>query len=241
MYLKPTFFLARLRILSGTSGHAVYWTGQELARDLFAAPAMLQGTVIFLRLEPLRSYLWDQYSQLVPGRPTVLSDAFAAYGLRPGQAVQGDFPAHFDSMLSDYADLLLRHELAESRESVPPWKGIVAAADDRKSEHFLRAIQDLVADTSDAGPLARISETRDRRGLSIFIGLMEGFRRSLFPELRDAYHHFQNEGEWSVIDAVRSSGYARFIAVREAILALFDHKDRDAFRTGLQELMREQA
>jgi hypothetical protein len=241
MYLKPTFFLARLRSRSETSGHAVYRTGQELARDLFTAPAMLQGTVIYLRLEPLNAYLWDQYSQLLPGRSTVLSDAFAAYGLGLGQAVQDDFRAHFDGMLSAYADVLLHHELAESRESDPRWKSIVTTAGDRKSEHFLRAVQDLVSDTSDVGPLAHIVDSCDGKGLSIFIGLMEGYRRSLFPELRAAYQQFRNGGDWSVVEAVRRSGYARFIAVREAILTLFGQGDRDAFLKELSELMRQQA
>jgi hypothetical protein len=241
MYLKPTFFLAESRSRNELSGHIIYRTDRELVRDLFTAPAMLQDTAIFLRFEPLKAYLWDQYVQLRPGRATVLSDAFAAYGLEPGQAVQGDFPTRFDGLISAYADVLLCHEFAESRESVPPWKSLVAVADDRRSEHFLRALQDLIADTSDAGPLAHVAGTRDRRGLALFIGLMEGYRRSLFPELREAYRRFKDEGDWSVVDAVRRSGYARFMRVRESVLALFDGGDRDTFLTGLRELMREQA
>jgi hypothetical protein len=241
MYLKPTFFLAQLRSRTESSGHTIYRTGQELVRDLFTAPAMLQGTLIFLRLETLKSYLWDQYSQLRPGLTSVLADAFTAYGLRPGQSFHGGFPTSFDSMLSDYAEVLLRHELAESRESVPPWKSIVAAASDRKSEHFLRAVQDLIADTSDAGPLAHVVGARDRHGLALFIGLMEGYRRSLYPELRDAYLRFNNAGDWSIIDAVRRCGFTRFVSVREAILALFVRGDRDSFLAGLRELIQERA
>jgi hypothetical protein len=237
MYLKPTFFLARTRSVSVVEDHLVYTTDRELVRDLFTSPAMLQGRTIFLRFEPLTALLWDHYSQLAPGRCSVLEDAFRAYGIRPGQEIDKAFEKTLEKMADASVRVLLQHELAESREAVPAWKDLLAAIQDRKAEHYLRAVQDILADTSERGPLKRIIEDRDEGALALFIGLMEGFRRMLFPELRAAYGRFTGDRNWAMIDEVRRKGYASQEAVRREVLERSAAKDRDGLLEVLRELM----
>jgi hypothetical protein len=237
MYLKPTFFLARAKSVAEVSGHRVNTTEQEVVRDLFTAPAMLQGRSIFLRLEPLKAILWDKLAELKPGRPTVTADAFKAYGLEPCQTVDDALIDRLNRTVVDYANVLLHHELAESREAVSQWKDVLTMAVDRKAEHYLRAVQDLVADTSDSGPLRLIVEREDRGALSLAIGLMEGYRRLLFPDIREAYQRCPGDVNWMEIDEVRRKGFRRFHRIRQAILALYNSGGPEVFSRGLQEMM----
>jgi hypothetical protein len=241
VYLKPTFFLARAKNVSEVAGHKVYTTEQEIVRDLFTAPAMLQGRSIFLRLDPLKAILWDKFAEYKPGRPTVTSHAFEAYGLRSCRAVDDACKDALGRMVVDYAGVLLHHELAESREAVPQWKDILTRAGDRKAEHYLRAVQDLVADTSDSGPLKFIVDGKDGGALSLAIGLMEGYRRLLFPEIRETYQKRPGNVNWREVDEVRKKGFNRFQGIRRTVLALFNSGGPETFSRGLREMMQKVA
>ncbi|MHB8844503.1 MAG: Sfum_1244 family protein [Nitrospirota bacterium] len=238
MYLKPTFFLARALSDTEQDGHRVRVTGRELARDLFTAPAMLQERSIFLRLEPLKALLWDKYTELGPGCSPALADAFEAYGLGPGRPVNDALARDLDRVVTAYSEILLHHELAESIEAVPHWKELLARAGDRKVEHYLRAVNDLVADTSERGPLRRIVRTRDRGALGLSIGLMDGYRRLLSPEIREAYKRFLHDGNWETVEDARMRGYARFVALRERVIGLSRQSDQESFNSRLRTMMR---
>ena len=237
MYLKPTFFLARVRSIAEVEGHAVHTTDRELVRDLFTAPAMLQEGSIFLRLEPLKALLWDKFTELRPDCGPALSNAFRAYGITPGQSIDSGFARQLEHMALAYSGVLLRHELAESKEAVPQWKELLTQAGDRKTEHFLRAVKDLVADTSDAGPLRRIVETRDAGALGLSVGLLDGFRRLLFPEVREAYGRFLKDGAWEAVENARRNGHARFLAVRRKVLELYAGGGQSSFRSSIAQLL----
>jgi hypothetical protein len=221
MYMKPTFFLAELRSSREITGLTVRTSSLELVRDLFTAPAMLQGDSVFLRLEPLRVLLHFKFSELNTRRNSALEDAFNRYGFRHRQLMDETFERRLEELAEQYAEIILHHEIAEQRESVPDWKEILTAAGDRKNEHYLRALKDLIADTSEAGPLKRIIETRDRAALGLSLALTEGFHRVLFPGLGAAYAEFINNGDWGVIERTRKEGHCRFLSERERVVQLY--------------------
>ncbi len=240
MYMKPTFFVAELRTLHEVSGLTVYTSGTEFARDLFTAAGMLQGKSIFLRLEPLMMLLLYKFSELNARHISALEDAFKQYGFQHRQIIDKTFEKRIEEMAERYAGVLLCHEIAESREDIPEWKDLLSEAGDRKTEHYLRAMKDLIADTSDHGPYKRIIDTRDRGALSLTIALMEGYRRVLYPEIQRAYNEFSRQGDWSAIERSRRAGYERFRAHRDAIVDLylgsrgkddFDRKIRERLKT----------
>jgi hypothetical protein len=237
MYLKPTFFLGRARSVAAIEGHTIHTAERELVRDLFTAPAMLREHSIFLRLEPLKALLWDKFTELRPDRGPALTDAFGAYGITPGQPFGDDFARRFEQMVLNYSGVLLRHELAESKEAVPQWKELLTQAGDRNTEHFLRAVKDLVADTSDTGPFRSIVEKRDRGALGLSVGLMDGYRRLLFPEVREAYGRFLKDGAWEAVEDARRKGHAHFLSLRQRIIELFVTSDQSSFRRGLGDIM----
>jgi hypothetical protein len=201
---------------------------------------MVQGTSIFIRLEPLLALLQYKLSEL-SSRPTHSAggDAFAAYGFGRRQIIDDVYERNLETVTERYADVLLSHELAEAREDVAEWKDILAVAEDRNVEHFLRAVKDLIADTSVHGPLRRIIETRDRGALGLFVALMDGFRRLLFPGLGRAYERTARHDGWAALENARDEGYERFRQLREDVIGLSRSSGGpDAFLGNLRSLVR---
>ena len=60
--MAPMCFLGELWEIKQHRELTVLILGPELARDLDAAPALRQGSFIYLRTEPLAFYLWDNLS-----------------------------------------------------------------------------------------------------------------------------------------------------------------------------------
>ena len=181
----------------------VHTSGRELVRDLLTAPAMLQGDTIFLRFEPLLVLLHFKLGELNAKRNPALEAAFAQYGFGQRQLVDEIFEQRLDDLAVRYSRIILAHETAEHRESVREWKDILTAAGDRKNEHYLRALKDLIADTSESGPYRDIITHRDRAGLALTVAFLDGFHRLLFPEIREAHAQFLNYGNWDVIERTR--------------------------------------
>jgi hypothetical protein len=238
MYMKPTFFLAELRSISVISDLTVYTSGTEFVRDLFTAPGMLQERNIYLRLEPLTMLLLYKASELNARSVSALEDAFAQYGFQHRQIIDETFEKRLGEMAEQYSKILLCHEIAEALEEVPEWKDLLSQAGDRKVEHYLRAIKDLIADTSDHGPYKRIVDTQDRGALSLTIALMEGYRRVIYPEMLNAYNEFSRHGNWSVIERSRRAGYERFRSQRDAVIDLYHVSGgKDDFTRKIRELL----
>lgn len=239
MYMKPTFFLAELKSTKQAAGLTVHASGREFVRDLFTGPAMLQGNTVFLRLEPLLVLLHYKFSELKDERNSPLEDGFARYGFRKRQIIDEVFEKRLEALAERYGEVLLYHEIAEHGESLPEWKEILAAAGDRKNEHYLRAVKDLIADTSEKGPLKHIVDTRDRAALALSIALGEGFQKALFPDIGAAYSRFIKNGDWKVIEKARKAGYAKFLAERTRVMMLFEKSaGPDAFAKHLAESLK---
>jgi hypothetical protein len=237
MYMKPTFFLAELKSTKELSDLTVYTSGRERVRDLLTAPAMLQGNSIYLRQEPLSVLLLYKFSELNAKRNPSLEDAFAHYGFRHRQIIDDTLGKRLEELTDRYAETVLLHEIAEFKERVPEWTDILAAAGDRINEHYLRALKDLIADTSDLGPLRRIIETEDRGALGLSVSLTEGFQRVLFPEFKHAAAEYLRNGDWDVVEKARKIGYARFISERERIVLMFKQSGPDDFGNRLKKTM----
>jgi len=237
MYMKPTFFLAELRSTKEMAGLTVHTSGTEYVRDLFTASAMLQGNTVFLRREPLSVLLQYKFSELNAKGHPALADAFTQYGFPHRQLMDDTLEQRLEGLTDRFSGIVLCHEIAEFKEALPLWNDILAAAGDRMNEHYLRAIKDLIADTSDHGPLRRIVETKDRGALGLSVALLEGFQRALFPELRDAYAEFMRDGGWDAIEKAREAGYARFISERERIVRIYRGSAKEDFSRELKKVL----
>ena len=239
MYLKPTFFLAELRSMRELAGLTVYTSGRELVRDLFTSPAMVQEKTVFLRLEPLMILLLYKYGELGSNRSTMLRDAFARYGFQHRQIVDPLFEQRLEKMASDYSEFLLLHEVAEAEETAPEWKDILSlSAGDRKVELYLRAVKDIIADTSDRGTFRKIIETRDSGAFALTIALYDGFRKALFPEIRGIYEPLVKSGDWSLVDSVLKDANDKFRKRRNEIVQVFQlHTDKEGFLAAMGKMI----
>jgi hypothetical protein len=167
---------------------------------------------------------------------SALGDAFTQYGFQNRQIIDETFEKRLGEMAEQYSEILLCHEIAEALEELPEWKDILSQAGDRKVEHYLRAIKDLIADTSDHGPYKRIVDTQDRGALSLTIALMDGYRRVIYPEMQNAYNEFSRHGNWSAIDQSRRAGYEHFQAQRDAVVDLYHvYGGKDDFTRKIRE------
>jgi hypothetical protein len=238
MYMKPTFFLADLKSTRQMGGLTILTSGTELVRDLLTSPAMLQENNVFVRLEPLMMLLHFKFGELNTKSDPLLEEAFSHFGFGERQLMDDIFEKRLQTLAESYAEIILAHEVGEHRESVPEWKDILTAAGDRRNEHYLRAVKDLLADTSEAGPIRKIVETKDRGSLGLWTAMMEGFPKVMFPEIRHAVREFRHYGNWDVIEKTRAEGYERFRAEREKVLTLFRESGEDGFAKRLRETLK---
>ena len=235
IFHKPTFFVAELENVLELYDYRVYSAGRELCRDLAAAPAMLQGRCIYLRPDVISSFLWDRFEEMKSNRGGCFAEeVFSMYDIRRGDVHATELFGKIRHMTSDAVGIFLLHETGEAYEDIysEDWHEILSCGCDKATELYLRGIKDIRADTSVMGPLKKIIETGDSRGLYLFLTFMDGIRRELFPEFRDAFQRFPASGTWSVLEEARKSGYARVDAFQSAIVSVWRREKGSAAVAG---------
>lgn len=212
LFNKPSFFLAKLDSKKTVDGFTVFYAGEEIARDISASPAMLQGRNIYIRYEPLQAILWDRFIHL-KGRKFkgALGEAFSSFGIDGSEEPSRDLFLKVEHISRSIGDILMRHELGEAVEDddLDEWSEMLAGNADKFIELYVRGMKDFVADTSEAGPLKWIIETRNRSLLSFYIVMLDGIRKELFPAILEVYQQFVDTGQWAAVERVRVEGYER--------------------------------
>ncbi len=211
--MAPMCFLGELWETEQRYGLTILTLGQELARDMDAAPALRQGAVIYLRTEPLAFYLWDHLADPTKQNNIYFKVALAARGLEPAAWLQK--PEHYEhsfrAMLAAQGEALIRHEIGEALEptlqSVLP--EIVQRLPHSKVERWVRALKDALADLNDWGRLAHIMERRDLPELALLLAWRPGFYPYLMPELEPAFWDLQKTRDWEVIETARQAALQR--------------------------------
>jgi len=221
---KPSFFVARLDAVADILDYRVHHAGEELCRDLSAAPAMLQGRCIYVRPAALSVYIWDRLQELkAKSFSSISGKMFADYGI---QKTDLDSPGLFSKVLAmtdDAGDIFVLHEIGEAYEDAysEDWHEILGSGCDKATELYLRAVKDLLADTSSKGPLRRIVDGRNGPRLSFFVAFMDGIRKEIFPEITEAFRLFAESGDWSVIHDARIAGYRRAERLQADVVELW--------------------
>ena len=227
---KPTFFLAELLGTKELYDYRIHYAGKELCRDLSASMAMLQGRCIFIRLDYVKTLLWDKFQELKGRRfGGLLKEAFSSFGIETNEPDSPELFVRIEAVSSRVSDLFVLHELGEAYEDEhsEEWLEVLRLNKDRAAEFYMRAVKDLIADTSDMGPLRKIVETKDSALLNFQMVFMDGIRRELFPELMNSFQRFVEDGDWSVIEEARQIGYKRAADLREHVLILWKERKED--------------
>ncbi len=227
---KPTFFLAELLGTEELYDYRVHYAGKELCRDLSTSMAMLQGRCIFIRLDYVKTLLWDKFQELKGRRfGGVLKAAFSSFGIDTNEADSQRLFDKIESISHTISDLFVLHELGEAFEDErsEEWLEVLRLNKDRAAEFYMRAVKDLIADTSDMGPLKRIIDTRNSPLLNFQMVFTDGIRKELFPEQMNSFQRFVEDGDWSGIERARQAGYKRAVGLREQVLRLWKERKED--------------
>ncbi|NOX20123.1 MAG: hypothetical protein GXO99_02515 [Nitrospirae bacterium] len=239
LYGKPSFFLARADKKEEIQGFVVYYTSEELCRDLSASSAMQQANAIYIRKEPLLYKLWSKYLELRGRRfGGALSEAFSSYNISSEtepDRVKGILP----DILNEITDILLYHEIAEATESedLKEWSALLQSTNNINTELYLRALKDIIADTSDYGPIKKIVETENERLLNFYIVLSERTHRTITPEIINAYQRFKESLVWNIIEEARQTLYFKSKAFYKRLIALWkETQDQEKIKGLIKDL-----
>ncbi len=220
LYMKPTFFIGKLCSYLEISDYSVYLVGDELVRDIFTSSGMLQGRCIFLRLAPMKTHLWEKFNERGSGKNPLFDRLFSGYDFS-SNALNEDIDTLFDEVSLKLSSIILNHEIAEAMEDIPVWQDIIVTICDRESEHRLRFLKDIIADTSEYGPLKKIIETEDIQGIALYISLIENYRAPFYIKFRKDILLFMENNDWSGLENLRMEIYKKVRDIREKIVDLF--------------------
>jgi hypothetical protein len=229
--MKPSFLLAELVESRRIDSLRVDTVSRELARDLYATPAMRQGERIFARRSAMLFFLWDQILEMRPSAKAALSFAFRQYDLDVEDLRRS--PKEMGPRLQHVAATELQawiyHELGEAREDAFGgllWQEMVATYAGSPVEIFARSVKDLLADTHADGLLGHIVNQGLKGSLGFFVALMRSFMRMVFPEILEAFTQFLASGDWAVIEKARKRGHTKALGLAEALIALHEEGRR---------------
>ncbi len=212
---KPHFFLARLSRHERREGVRILEAGCEYARDLDAAPAVLQGETIVLRREAFERWLWlsaETWESRAPEGD--MAAALDAYGYGRGR------DGAVARMAEAERETLILHELGElaaGRLLGEDWERMMQGPLDRRLEITARAVRDLLADSlvtlptllaRDAGP-----------SLHFWFATFSGLRRELFPRLEAARSEWRAGGRRTALEEAIGAGREHWLRVARDLAA----------------------
>lgn len=208
--LKPSFLLAVLEEKRLIDGYPVYILGRELARDLLTMPALSQDGSILIRKEAAKFFLWDLIFFIKKSGRGALRFALESYGVkdRDSKALRRNLARISAAETETY----IYHELGEIRDTVFDrhiWRDIIATFPHTPIELLARVVKDLLADTNEHGHLRHIVLQQKEASLALYVAFLDGLRKELFPELKEAFQEFTETHDWQVIEQAIWSGYTR--------------------------------
>ncbi|MEO8848954.1 MAG: Sfum_1244 family protein [Casimicrobiaceae bacterium] len=215
-FRKPLFFLGRLLRIEERAGLTILISSRELARELAAPPAMLQGRTVFVRMESVRRYLWEKIEEWqLHKRANAMARALASYDF------DGDADEALRRMADNEAESMILHEVGEAMAGERlgvAWQEMTTAAARTRGEPALRAIRDLLADCLSTLPalLARANPA----ALHFHFACLDAPRRQMFPQALEAYEEFLRDGTTHRLATVVNEGSERWLATAGELLAL---------------------
>jgi Family of unknown function (DUF6866) N-terminal domain/Family of unknown function (DUF6866) C-terminal domain len=225
IYMKPSFFIADVLSQRKVNGFDIYIAGSEYARDLSDNPAMLQGNTIIARVDLTRLLLWGRFIELRNRKTNCnLAYAFSKYGITCQEEPSEDTIVKFSDIAYSEAETYVYHELGEAYEGRrlgDEWKTFLTCLQRSKAEIFARSVKDVLADTSGYGMLNYIIENRKEGSLGFYNVFLSGFRKTIFPEMPEAFRIFVESGNWKHIEQAKKAGYKKSREYAEQLLSVY--------------------
>lgn len=226
----PTCFLGELQEVRQRGGLNILVLGRELARDLDAAPALRQGSLIYARRESWAFYLWDRLSDPTQQKNTFLKVALADYGLDL-PALLRDPQAHwkaFEGLAARELEAVIHHEVGEALEPSlgPAFAVLLDLFPQSRVELWLRALKDALAEVNEFGRLIYLIEGRRLASLAVMLALRPPLYPLLMPELEPVLEHLKTEGgDWGSLESARLQVLARLRRISGELQDLLEHPE----------------
>lgn len=226
-HMKPVFFVAALESVENIEGYEVRITGKEYVRDLTAYPAMHQSGTIIARKEAVLTFVWEKFEEFRSRKSTggAMDAAFAHYGVQRKDYAEAELLSVLTSVAGAELRSFIRHEIGEAHEGERLGKGWVEMLFDIarcRASLYLRAVKDMLSDTSDVGTLKHIISDEKAGSLAFFVSSLNGPRKALGPEVSVAFERFQKDGNWAAVQSARLAAYGRAARVAGAMLDIYD-------------------
>lgn len=223
--LKPVFMLAKLSGHNIKGMYQIYTVDREIARDLSASPAMIQGNTIITRQETMQMFLWGKFEEMKARKcEGSLHQAFSEYGISRDTDTKY-VKKCFTKIVREELAVYVYHELGEASQRRILgrwWKQLLINIPYSRAEIFIRALKDIMSDTCKSGMLAYIIENKKTASLSFYVSLLSGFRKIISPDIVTAYQEFRETTDWNVIEKARDNGYKKAGDIVRKLKELFD-------------------
>jgi len=214
---RPQFFLTELDGREQGEDGFELWVGRrELARGLYAPPAMTLGKSIFLRRNALKQLMWEKYESWLWSRPdNAMGRAVSSYPFLD------DIDLALELMTVDEMQVVKAHEVGEYRigqQLGDAWESLLMAVLGTPAELMLRAVRDHWADCLETLPLL-LSWPAGHPSMHTYMGNLSNMRRSIFPALQNAYEDWM-AGDDRALEEVVKRGSVHWGGVAEQAMAL---------------------
>ena len=221
---RAQFFLAELADYEPGEDGFELWIGQrELARGLYAPPAMTRGRTIYLRRESLKQFLWEKYESWLWNRPdNAMGRALACYPF------EQDVNRALEQMMASEMHVLRAHEIGEYRVGErlgPEWEEMLLAVLATPGELMLRAVRDHLADCLETLPML-LGESMPEASLHTFMGNLGNMRKAIFPSLLSAYEAWL-QGDVAPLGELPARAAPHWESVAGQALALYREQPPD--------------
>jgi len=219
--MKAVFFLAERIEQRSVCGCRVIIMGKQRAKEMASPFAMAQQGIVYIHKENLRYFLWDQIQELRSCNRAAFRHAMALHGvIKDGKLEQALLKTKFDAIVEEEMDLFIYHEVGEILQTTldsAMLERIITTFPASVIELVCRSLKDILADTHPRGLLYHLISERREASLSLYVGLLDGMRKELFPEIFEACKNFSGGADWSAISQAQEKCRKRSLALAHKI------------------------
>lgn len=219
--MKAVFFLADRIEQRSVCGCRVIIMGKQRAKEMASPFAMAQQGVVYIHKDNLRYFLWDQIQELRSCSRAAFRHAMELHGvIQNGKLEQSLLKTKFDTIVEEEMDLFVYHEVGEILQTTldsAMLERIVTTFPASVIELVCRSLKDILADTHPQGLLHHLISERREASLSLYVGLLDGMRKELFPEIFEAFKKFCGGADWPAISRAQEVCRKRSLALAHNI------------------------
>ncbi len=227
LFMKPSFFVGKIKNYEKIFGYNVYFIEKELIRDLFSSPGMSIGKTVFIRISDIKFRLWDAVQNWFNKKGEIYEFLINRFK----HPSTWNYPyENFYRMIEKFCRIVLYHEISEQEETLSTWRKIIKSCENAKTEHILRSIQDLIADFSEKGPLNVAIKEKDKELLCLYFAVQKPYQKKMLTNTISQIEKALINNNWEKINSLRVAQFEKWKNNYRNIIEIFESKDFEEVR-----------